>query len=82
MRFKIDSETNMAMKKCKPHLWFAWRPVRIAPDEIAWLEQVIRTGRYYWRHNTFRGARRKWNFKYQAVDHTALQERGREDDES
>jgi len=45
-----------ALKKARlmaPHLWFAWRPVKLESGNWAWLETVVRWGEYsgytgYW----------------------------------
>ncbi len=40
MRFKITKTERQDPKK--PHRAFLWRPARISPHEIAWLETVER----------------------------------------
>jgi hypothetical protein len=25
------------------HLWYAWRPVRVTPDDVVWLEGILRS---------------------------------------
>jgi len=48
MRFRIKKYDehaelwDMQFKYCNWHDWFAWFPVRISEDEIAWLETVER----------------------------------------
>lgn len=34
------------LAKEKWHVWFAWRPVRVAEGDCRWLEYVVRKGRY------------------------------------
>lgn len=47
------------------HPWFAWRPIRLARDAVAWLETVERRGGYDHRKNSDR--RPPWRWEYRAA---------------
>lgn len=46
---------------CNWHDWFAWRPVRINENEVAWLETVERKADWVARYT-------HWFFVYEPVD--------------
>jgi hypothetical protein len=41
------------------HEWFAWCPVRISPNQLAWLETVERKGHWY--------SQVGWCFEYRGI---------------
>lgn len=49
------------------HMWFAWRPVRLAGGSFAWLQYVHRRGGYDHRKND--GHRRPpWRWEYRVSE--------------
>jgi hypothetical protein len=44
MRFNLSKKASVNCEEW--HRWFAWRPVRISPTEICWLEWVERKCTY------------------------------------
>ena len=61
MRLRILSKDmqriNMNARLAKWRRWFAWHPVRLAPDDVRWLEWIERRGsvrlydgKVFWEH--------------------------------
>lgn len=62
MRFNCGrSAVERQKAKEQWHLWFAWRPVRIAPGDCRWLERVQREGTF-WITTCASG----WDYEYRA----------------
>lgn len=46
------------------HSWFAWHPVRVATDDVRWLERVERKG------ELLEGVgQRFWDWSFRALNH-------------
>lgn len=62
MRFNCGpSSEERDRRKQEWHLWFAWRPVRVASGECRWLEYVERKGSFWC---TYSGS--GWDYEYRA----------------
>lgn len=65
MRLAYEPQAARIARRAKWHRWFAWRPVKVAPGDIRWMETIDRRGGFDHRPNTDR--RPPWRWEYRAA---------------